>query len=260
MEKRSFEIQVDGKVSLEVFLASIEAWDSLIKNATNVVGRENVGETQIESLQTGSTLVATETSFQSAAVADRFESIVRGTAQHALGISLSPLPKRMNTPVRKLRSLAARLPENEGFVIRTPEEDFLIREELRLSAGASIPIAGAHAAETIGVISGKLESISSRQGIKAVIYDDLFDKAVRLNLDETWHDRIQELWSRDVMASGLIRRDPPTGRPLSVRDLRSIDPIEYSGDRWSWKNAKGVLKDMAPSVKSEDLIRSAWDE
>jgi hypothetical protein len=170
------------------------------------------------------------------------------------------LPKRLNSPVRKFRKLAERLPQNEGFVIRTPSADFLIRETHKPSEALAVPEVGLHSTETIGVILGKLESISSRQGVKAVIYDDVFDKAVRLQLDESWHDRIQELWSRNVMAAGTIRRDPPTGRPLSVRDLRSIDPVEVSEDRWAWKQARGVLKNMAPGIKSEDLIRRAWDE
>lgn len=254
METRTFEFQIDGRVTLEQFFLMTAAWKLLFETVGKLVGESDVLDTEIESLQYGSAMVATQTSFRTKYAADQFTEYVNESARHSGGFPASPLPQELRTSVRRLRAVAKKCEPNDGFIIRTKTEDFFIRFDAPVSMTSGVPAIGSHSSESFGVLSGRLESISSRQGFKAVIYDEIFDRAVRLNLDDSWSDRMRVLWSKQIHALGTIRRDFQTGRPLSISEIQSITEVVDNKDQWLWKEAKGVLRRLAPGVQSEDLI------
>jgi hypothetical protein len=109
--------------------------------------------------------------------------------------------------------------------------------------------------EAYGALRGKLQSLSSRTGLKVVLYDDTFDKGVRCSLTEEQHETAREHWDKHVVIEGLIRRDRITGRPLSVSQIWNIGRDERDSASQAWLKAFGVLADVEPDVPVEESIR-----
>ena len=49
------------------------------------------------------------------------------------------------------------------------------------------------------------------------MYDELFDSAVSSYLGEEHEDMMRDAWGKRLIVEGWIRRDPETGRPVTVR-------------------------------------------
>jgi len=260
VELRTFEFQLDGKVTVDSLFHAVDAWRATFSHLAQEIGTKNIVDNRITDLQGGSAIAMTEVSFADQESADRFTSLFENTALHARGDILTPPPESIRVPVGKLR-VAAREASQDGIVWRTPDQDFLILPiRADVATTSYSPSSDAITNESIGVITGRLESLSSRQGLRAVIYDHVFDKAVRFTLDESLKEKVRDMWDKPVEAVGVVRRDGRTGRPLSIHDVTNISPVMIAGDPWAWKSARGVLKHVEPGVPTEDLLARIWDE
>ena len=99
--------------------------------------------------------------------------------------------------------------------------------------------------------------MTSRGGLRVVVYDDLFDRAVRCGLTQSQHEKLRDLWDHSVIVQGTLRRDQRTGRPLSVKEVVNIYERHEPMDKYAWMKAKGAMRNVRPDLKSEELIRKA---
>lgn len=88
--------------------------------------------------------------------------------------------------------------------------------------------------------------------------DDLVhDKAVTCYLRPGHEEIMRDLWGELVTVHGRVRREAETGRRMTIRDVRRIEPLP-EGDRGSWTRARGVREDALPAEDRIRRIRDAW--
>ena len=91
-----------------------------------------------------------------------------------------------------------------------------------------------------GVLSGVVETLTKRRGLKFTIYDRIFDKPVTCYLKEGQEDFIRDFWGKQVTVSGKIYRNAQNGRPYAVRDITYVRPMD-DAPPGSYRRARGVL-------------------
>ncbi len=109
-----------------------------------------------------------------------------------------------------------------------------------------------------GAVKGRIQTLTSRGGLRFTLYDLLFDKAVSCYFEEGKQDLIRDLWGKMAIVEGLISRDPQNGRPLAIRRVSNITPISEPQQRFEYREALGA----APSLNGlspEEAIRRIRD-
>lgn len=256
MITKSYTLQLDGIVTLDRFASAIDAWNTALVDISKEVGQEHVLGIYIEDLTSGSALVTSSIMFDAEEPAQQFTSDFTKVGTKARGENVLAFPKSLLEAANRLRSVATADPN--GITIASDIVDILIfptmdRETESIVSGEKS--ASSPSVEAFGALSGKLQSVSSRSGLKVVLYDDLFDKAVRCSLTKERHETVRELWDKHVVVEGLIRRDRITGRPLSVSDIWHIREDVRDPTSQAWLRAFGVLAGVEPDVPVEESIR-----
>lgn len=257
MFKKSFAIQLDGEVTLGRFQKALEAWHSALEAVSDEVDSDQPHQILISDLSYGSAIASVQIEFQREPIAAQFEDQFEDIARRIRSNGILDLPKRLQKPARKLQD-AARFDSGEGFTLSSDDADFVI-SAIAISDEHRITKFGVDNLEAYGAVIGRLQSLSSRGALKAVVFDELNDKAVRMALTEEQHETVRDLWDKNVVAEGLVRRDPDTGRPLSMSKVRRIYRKEEPRDPYAWRRARGVLSHIHPEKSAEQLIREARD-
>ena len=256
MITKSYTIQLDGTVTLDRFASAIDAWRTALVDISKEVGQQHVLGIYIEDLVAGSALVTSSVTFDAEESAIQFTSRFTKVGSRARGENVVDFPRSLEKASSLLRSVAAIDPA--GLTLASEVADILIiplDDPLTRLIDIGAPNVTSPSVETYGAIRGKLQSVSSRSGLKVVLYDELFDKAVRCSLTKEQHETVRELWDKHVIVEGLVRRDRITGRPLSISNIWNIRDDERDSKSLAWLNAYGVLADVEPDIPSEENIR-----
>lgn len=107
-----------------------------------------------------------------------------------------------------------------------------------------------------GAVLGRVQTLSSRGSLRFTLYDLLHNKAVSCYLREDQQDIMRNAWDRVALVRGWIKRDSETGRPTSVRRVRSIE-LRAEGVPGEWRDAIGVLP--SSDENWESVVRRVRD-
>ena len=110
----------------------------------------------------------------------------------------------------------------------------------------------------LGIISGTVGAVFTRPKLKLELHDDLFGSAVCCYLDESQYEYVSDMESRHVSITGMIRRDPDTGRPIEVRNVKSVKLIEEAPPG-SYRQARGAVPWHEGDEPAEVTIRRIRD-
>lgn len=263
MVERTYAIRVDGTVSLRRWSAMLSAWQDSLSAISTQVGQDRVLSISIDELTYGSafTEVLAEFDAEPSAVlfTQAYDSLSRGLRTG----DISDVPKSLQKPGKKMLD-AARIDSGDGFILSSESGDFVVSPASQ-GTESSVSTVVPDQVVAYGVVSGRLQALSSRGSLRAVIFDEIHDKAVRCFLSIDQHERARELWDQHVIVQGLISRDPATGRPLSIKNIKTIDVDDSKAsandehDMFAWRKARGALKHVHPELSSEELIRLVRD-
>ena len=110
--------------------------------------------------------------------------------------------------------------------------------------------------EAWGMIEGRIQTVTTRGSFRFTIFDSVFDRAVSCYLRPDYpRDEMRDVWDKVACVEGWISRHPDTGRPQTVRRIRSIAVVAAPGD---FRSARGVLT-FDPHRRPEDEIRRLRD-
>ncbi len=112
--------------------------------------------------------------------------------------------------------------------------------------------------ESFGAIKGRIESISKHKRHSFRVYDLDNKNGVTCYLDPDFEEKMRDVWGKIAFVEGIIRRDPITGDPTSVRQVKNITVIN-EGTPGGWRKAMGCDPDYTGGVPSEDAIRKLRD-
>lgn len=238
-------------MTLDRFADAVDAWRLVLDAVAEATGSGHVLGMTIEELAVGSALIVTSVTFDASAPAAAFSEGFLAVGAIARGEMLPEPHPGLTEAGRRLASVARREPA--GLILATDDTDLLVLPaEMLASKEASTR--ESPSMEAYGELRGRLQSVSSRSGLRAVLYDEIFDKAVRLIVTADQHETLRALWDAPVVVEGVIRRDRKSARPLSMPEVREIRPDAGPEINRSWLDAYGVLAGVGGELAAEDLI------
>lgn len=110
----------------------------------------------------------------------------------------------------------------------------------------------------LGGIRGRIQTLTSRGGLRFTLFDLHQDKAVSCYFEEGKQDIVRDLWGRLAIVEGMITRDPTSGRPLAIRDVNQIIPLPEPNGRRNYEGARGAAPSLS-RMSAEEAIRKVRD-
>lgn len=109
-----------------------------------------------------------------------------------------------------------------------------------------------------GAVEGRVQTLSSRGSLRFTLYDLRHDKAISCYLNRGDEEKMRDAWGRIAVVEGIVKRDPPTGRPQTVRNVSRISFVE-EGRKGDWRKAEGALRGIGSAEPAEAVIRRLRD-
>jgi hypothetical protein len=108
---------------------------------------------------------------------------------------------------------------------------------------------------TYGAVEGRVQTLTSRGGLRFTLYDTFHDKAVSCYLQEDYEDAMRDVWGKRAIVEGRVTRDL-VGRPLAIRGITQVEVLPET-QTGSYRGLRG----LAPSrgLSPEDAIRRLRD-
>lgn len=109
-----------------------------------------------------------------------------------------------------------------------------------------------------GAVKGRIQTLTSRGGLRFTLYDLLFDKAVSCYFEEGKQDLIRDMWGKMAMVEGVVYRDPNNGRPLAIRRVSNITALREPDKNLDYRDALGAAPSLT-GMSPEEAIRRIRD-
>jgi len=248
--KNLLTLALDGEVALDQFTEALSNFRQLLNELTVEIAAQQKIEWVIDQLYGGSAVTilrgASEEPVEVENVINAYEKVGEALA------SGSEIPYSKN--VRKFAYNITDILNGKITSIRfeTPEKDYLISSK-SINGEKTLPIK-----YSLGTVKGIIETLSKRRNLSFTIWDSLFDKPVNCYFKEGEEEKMRDAWGKRAIVSGRIGRQPMTGRPIVIREVRQVRIIkEYEAD--SYKNARGVFDWKIGDEPAEKTVRRARD-
>jgi hypothetical protein len=250
MPKDRIGLTLNGDVSLDLFAEAMRHFSELIDQLSCEIGQDAQIEWQVVELDTGSATAAV------CGISPNFEMVERVVnAYETIGAALE-LKKTIpysSSVVKAANSIAnildGKISSLEFF---TPDSSSHITESTSVEGKIARSI-------VFGSISGLVETLSRRQTLRFILYDNLFDRAVKCFFEENQREMMRNVWDKKVNVTGMVLRDLGTGRPLEVRNIERVEIIPDT-THGSFKAARGVIPWKEGYELSDKIIRRVRDE
>ena len=246
MAKDTLTFEVGGRVAIADFDKGMAALHRLVAALTphkaDIVW-------VVEDLQPGSATVTLRSEADNPALVESivadYGKIGDALARHE---ELSQFPSR----VRSAANAVLNLTETTDYVrFETPDGDATIYPN------GHVPTPP-RPRESIGAITGRVQTVSNRGRLRFNLYDTIFDKAVACYLAPGQEELVREAWGRRARVSGRISREANTGRPLAIRNIMNVQILE-DAPPGSYRLARGAVPRPPGSPLAEEAIRRLRD-
>ncbi len=246
MAKNTLTFELGGRVEIERLEHGVAAFRRLIAALTpRTAGVAWV----VEDLQPGSAVVTLRGECNNPAtveqIVNHYERIGAALSQ---GNDLPQLSQRSLTAAYAIRELT----RNTDYVrFETPDIDYTIYVPDRTPTRPAPAMA-------IGAITGTVQTLSNRGGLRFNLYDTLHDKAVACYLAVGQEELMREAWGRRATVTGRISREAETRRPIAIRQIVAVETL---GDTppGSYLEARGAAPWRTGAPLPEDAIRLLRD-
>lgn len=251
MPKTTLTFELGGRVEVNDFAEGIDAFQKLIKALTPKGLRV---AWVVEDLQPGSAIATfrgeSDNTTQVEQIIEKYEDIGSALSRSEDMSSHDYLPYDDQT--RKAASGIIRLTSSVEYVrFGTQDSDYIIY-------GNGDDLAEPALSVSVGTIGGRVQTLTNRSGLKFNLYDALFDKAVACYLRQGQEELMREVWDRRVEVSGSISRQTRTGRPVSVRNILRVIPIQEAETGYYY-NARGAVPWHPGQKLPEEVVRELRD-
>jgi hypothetical protein len=186
------------------------------------------------------------------------ERVVRSYIEvgHALESGqVIPFPQRVQTEAHALagvlnggiRAIRFETAEADAIVTRLEKPPPL------LVAAPPVQLKAAY-----GAVTGRVQTLTTRAGLRFVLYDMIHDKAVSCYLAAESADQARDIWDAYATVEGMVTRDAQTGRPLTVRNVRHIHKLNEA-EPTGYQRARGARPRGHNEPRAEERIRRLRD-
>ena len=247
MAKDTLTFELGGRVELKDFEDGIRAFRRLVSAITP--RRAGVAWV-VADLHPGS---ASATIRGVAGSPSAIEKIVTDYGQIGAALARSETPKRYNKQVEKAVDAIKNLNHSIEYIrFETPDNEFTV---YRNGDERAIPAPTV----SIGAVTGRVQTLSSRAGLRFNLYDVVHDKAVGCYLASDQEELIRQAWGRWATVAGKVSREPLTGRPIAIRQIISLETLSEAAPG-AYREARGILPWQPGDPMPEDVIRKMRDD
>lgn len=246
MAKDTLTFELGGRVEIANFVDGIAAFRRLVVALTP----KNAGVTWVvEDLQPGSAVVTIRGEASDPQAVERIVNDYEKIGSALEGREELPLNKpRVLSAAGAVQSLTA---VAEYVRLQTPDVD---RTVYRNGHTANdLP-----SAVSVGAVTGRIQTLSNRTGLRFNLYDTLHDKAVACYLSAGQEELMREAWGRRATVTGRISRDARSGRPIAVRQIVDLGMLDET-EPMSYLTARGAVPWNLESGLPENIIRELRD-
>jgi len=244
----TFELQ--GEVELQEFAKAINSFSLLITELSNNVGGGAKIEWLVDELHAGSAIATFRGVFPEELVV---ENVVNAYEQVGDALAYGKeIP--FSETIRKHVAAFTSVLDNKITAIRfeTPTSDYLVSSKVQ-QGKKSEPIK-----YNYGTVKGTIETLTKHKKLSFTLWDALFDKPVHCYFKPGEEENMRSVWGKKVVVSGRVGRQPKTGKPLIIRDVNYVRPLEEAAPG-SFRRARGVLSWGKGGETAEEMIRRLRD-
>lgn len=250
MAKNTTTIAFNGNVTLADYATALRSFHHLMDSLSNEVALDAKVKWFVESLEYGS-CIATCRGESTLADAAPVGTVVRAYEDTARALMKNkPIP--FSSKVRKAARDLAKMTSTSIQSIRFETDEF--DAEISGSVLSDEP----QYETRFGAVTGRVQSISSRQTLRFTLYDELDDHAISCYLKSGSEDLMREAWGHSAVVEGTVRRHVVSGRVSTVRQVVSVSIID-EGRRDDFLDAIGCAPAVPGSISPEEAIRKIRD-
>jgi hypothetical protein len=118
--------------------------------------------------------------------------------------------------------------------------------------------AGDVVAVSYGAVRGRVETLSRHGGLRFTLFDLLTNRAITCYMQPGHEEIMRDSWGKLVSVEGLVRRDPFSGQPSTIRQVTRIEPIP-EGEPGAWRKAIGSIPHRDGALSAEEAVRRGRD-
>jgi hypothetical protein len=249
MPKDTLTLALEGEIALQEFSIAINSFNQLLTQLSKEIGGDENVPWLIDELYTGSAVVTFRGDYPDTRI---LENIIN--AYEEVGEALATgreIPYSEN--IKRHAASLTKILNGKVTAIRfeTPEHDYLISGKTH--QGKTAPIKYSH-----GTVKGTIETISKRKKLSFILWDTLFDKPVHCYIKAGEEENMRSAWGKKAVVSGKVGRQPETGKPIIIREVRYVRIVEEV-EPGSYKLARGILPWGRNDETPEDMIRRLRD-
>ncbi len=246
MAKTTVTFELGGRVEIEQLAQGI----SLFRNLMECLTPRGSGVAWVvEDLQPGSALATLRGEASDIAAVERivgeYESFGALMTRHGDAALADPNLLKAAAGIRKLAATV------EYVRFETPETDYTFR-------GGEEPLCQPEPTVSIGAVTGRVQTLSSRAGLRFNLYDTVHDKAVGCYLTPGQEELMREAWGRRARVSGSVSREVRTSRPIAIRRILDVE-ILADVEPGSYRRAKGAVPWRSGYELPEQVVQRLRD-
>lgn len=251
-EELSVTLRIGGDISVSDFAERAELWSNVLSELTKETGsriRWIISDLEYSSaIMTAAPIAEDEQ-------AERFiPQVVDGYLNAARDLRAGRFdPDR--PALRVVRDLVEKATPEADITFETPEDEVTFEGApetlLMLEPVTENPPA-------LGTVRGRVETLSQRRGLRFTLYDLRADRAVSCYIEPGQEEQLRNIWGRLADVTGMVRRDPKSDRPVSVRKVSSIElvPDPVPG---AFLKARGAVVPADDAPSAANIIRQLRD-
>jgi hypothetical protein len=253
-------LEMIGAVSLTEFSATVTRLEKLLDELAGAVaqGASIVWlNSALEAVEAESTLTA----YRGTGAADvQVEDVVRAYGNVGMALQAGE-PITVSSNVRRAAEGLVSVINGRVTSLRfeTPEVDATISirpaDRRRLAEPPIVTPPSAY-----GAVEGRVQTLSSRGGLRFSLYDTLHDKAVSCYMAEDFDpEAMRGAWGKRAIVAGWVTRDPDTGHPRTIRRVSEVVVLPELGPPDDYRRARGVVSARRLMEAPEATIRRVRD-
>ncbi len=249
MASDTITLALNGNIRLADFAAVVRNLHELVTALTEEISPDSRTDWVIEDLTYGSAITTVR---GESAQGDAVERVVRG--YEVVGEALErgnaiPYAPRVAAAAQAITSVL------DGHItsirFETQERDATV-------VSPSINEVKPPERRAYGAIAGRVQTLTSRRGLRFILYDTLHDHAVSCYLAKGQEEIMRDAWGHRVVVEGIVSRDPTTGAPSTIRGITRVIVKPERAGGW-YRQARGALARAPDDPLPETTIRVLRD-
>lgn len=253
MAEDNLTLALDGSVSLDDFAVAVKGLQGLVNAISRDVAKKDRIEWVLDALEHGSAITTVRGFSQSP---ESVEAVVG--AYHYVGEALQsdkkvPYSRQVRHHAQRIYNILQHRHRNVTAIrFETPSSTVIVRPKATLLPQDEGLVS------SFGAIEGRIQTLTSRGGLRFTLYDSIYDKPVSCYLKVGREDAMRDAWGRRAVIEGWVSRDAKTNRPFTVRQVENIEllPEVPIG---AFRTARGLVSFTNKDFNSEDFIRQVRD-